>query len=342
MIGLTVAFLVALTVTYLTTPHVMRLATRCGVLAVPRVRDVHEKTTPLWGGIAICAGTFVAIVLTVSYRHWRTGGANGWTLQLVGLLLGATVMALVGILDDKRDLKPAWQILGITAAAVVFMIFGVRIEGVSNPFASAGLVGPSGREYNPLRWVPLPLPLSIAATLIWVIGVTKTVDAIDGLDGLAAGVAAISAATLALLATVIPQQGGPAIGLVAASVAGACIGFLRFNFNPAKVFMGTVGAQFLGIMLAGISIMGPFKTAAAVSVLVPLLVLGVPIFDYVVVLFRRLRQGAPLTQADQRHFHHRLLARGLNQRQAVFVIYAVTLVLCAAALILFTLLGSQT
>jgi UDP-GlcNAc:undecaprenyl-phosphate GlcNAc-1-phosphate transferase len=174
----------------------------------------------------------------------------------------------------------------------------------------------------------------VAVTLFWVLLVTKTVDAVDGLDGLAAGVCAISAATLALIAAASAQAEGPVVALVAAAVTGSCIGFLRFNYSPARIFMSTVGAQFLGFMLAALSIMGTSKIAAAVSVAIPLLVLGVPIFDYAVVLLRRMKSGAPLTMADQRHFHHRLLARGLSKQQAVWVIYGCTAVLCIAAIVL--------
>jgi UDP-GlcNAc:undecaprenyl-phosphate GlcNAc-1-phosphate transferase len=173
----------------------------------------------------------------------------------------------------------------------------------------------------------------VLATLFWVGLVTKTVDAIDGLDGLAAGVCAISASTLALMAHAANQ---PSIAVLAAACVGACVGFLRHNYNPAKIFMSTVGAQFLGLMLAAISIMGAFKIAAAISVLIPVLALGVPIFDYGFVLFRRARSGAPLTAADRRHLHHRLLDRGLSQRQAVWVIYGATAVLCTVALLVFT------
>jgi UDP-GlcNAc:undecaprenyl-phosphate GlcNAc-1-phosphate transferase len=299
-------------------------------MAVPRDRDVHVVATPRWGGIAIFAGVIVAVGLTVSYRHWRTDGANGWTWQLAGLLIAATFVALAGMLDDVRDLRPIWQIGAIAAAAAAMIAFGVRIEGVTNPFSESSIQG-----YDTRRWVPLGLPVSVAVTAFWVLLVTKTVDAIDGLDGLAAGVCAISAATLALLAAASRQVGGPAIALAAAAVAGACIGFLRYNFSPAKVFMSTVGAQFLGLMLAGISIMGTFKVAAAVSVLLPILVLGVPIFDFGIVLVRRLLNRAPLTLGDRRHIHHRLLDRGLTHRQAVWVIYGCTLVLCVAAVVLF-------
>lgn len=340
MIALAATFLLAFAVTTLTTPAVIRLATGRGVMAVPRDRDVHQTPTPRWGGIAIYAGVVVAVIVAVSYRHWRTDGVNGWTPQLVGLIVASTFIAGVGLVDDLLDLRPAWQLLAITAAGLILITFGVRIEGVSNPLAGLGSAYGSG--YDPSRWVQLPMAVSIGATLFWVILVTKTVDAIDGLDGLAAGVCAISSVTLALLAIASPQPGGPAIGLVAASVAGACLGFLRYNFSPARVFMSTVGAQFLGLMLAGMSIVGPFKAAAAVSVLVPVLVLGVPIFDYGVVMIRRLQQGAPIMRADRRHLHHRLLDRGLTHRQAVYVIYAVTLVLCLTALLLFAASRSHT
>lgn len=331
MIALAGAFLVAMAITTLTTPGVIALATRWNVMAIPRDRDVHEVPTPRWGGIAIYAGVIVAVALSVSYRHWRTDGVNGWTWQLAGLLLAATWVALIGMLDDVRDLRPIWQIGGIVVAAMILIAFGVRIEGVTRPFVES-----NGAGYDPARWIPLGLPISIAVTVFWVLLVTKTVDAIDGLDGLAAGVCAISSATLALLAAASRQAGGPAIALVAAAVAGACIGFLRYNYSPAKVFMSTVGAQFLGLMLAGISIMGTFKVAAAVSVLLPILVLGVPIFDFGIVLLKRILNKAPLTLGDRRHIHHRLLDRGLSHRQAVWVIYGCTLVLCVAAVVLFS------
>ena len=165
--------------------------------------------------------------------------------------------------------------------------------------------------------------------------VTKTVDAIDGLDGLAAGVCAISAATLALLAAASKQPESPTLALLAAAVVGSCVGFLRHNFNPAKIFMSTVGAQFLGLMLASLSILGTIKVAAAISVAIPLLVLGVPIFDYAVVLGKRAADRAPLTKADRRHLHHRLIDRGMSKQQAVWVIYACTAACCAVAVLIF-------
>lgn len=332
MIGMAAAFVVALSITWAATPWVLRLALRAGAVAVPRARDVHENPVPRWGGIAIYAGVVAASCLALTYRHWRTGGESGWNWHLAGVMVAATFIALVGLVDDLRDLRAAWQALGILAAGAILVAFGVRIEGVTNPLVAA----PPG-AYNPAQWIALSPIVSVAATLFWVFLVTKTVDAIDGLDGLAAGVCAISAATLALVAAASRQPEGPSLALVAAAVAGGCIGFLRHNYNPARIFMSTVGAQFLGFLLAALSILGTYKLAAAASVFIPVLVLGVPIVDYGIVLLKRLAQRAPLTAADRRHLHHRLLDRGLSHRQAVWVIYGCTAVLCLAALFVFEL-----
>lgn len=327
MIAVTVAFLVAMAVTSVMTPLALKLAVRLGAIAVPRSRDVHTEPMPRLGGIAIYCGILAATLVTVTARHFITHGTHGWTGHLAGVLLAGTLIAVLGVIDDLRDLKPLYQAAGIVAAGCVLVLFGVRIEGITNPLLA--------QTPGSWRWIELPAWMSVGATLFWVFVVTKTVDAIDGLDGLAAGVCAISAGTLALLAAASHQPEGPAVALLAASVAGSCVGFLKYNRYPARIFMSTVGAQFLGLMLASISILGTFKIAAAISVLVPLLVLGVPIFDYAAVLIRRLLNRAPLTVGDRRHLHHRLLERGLTHRQAVWVIYGCTALLCAAALLIF-------
>lgn len=327
MTGITVSFIVALGVAWAITPAVLRLALLKGALAVPRDRDVHEIPTPRWGGIAIYLGVVIAFAVSVTGRHLLAGGQNGWTWHIAGVLAAGTLIALIGLIDDLYDLRAIYQVIGIVAAGIVLILFGVRIDGITNPF-----IAQTAGEWH---WISLPYSASVIVTLFWVFVVTKTVDAVDGLDGLAAGVCAISAGTLALMAAASHQPEGPTIALLAAAVAGSCLGFLRYNRHPAKIFMSTVGAQFLGLMLASISIMGTFKIAAAISVLVPVLVLGVPIFDYVVVLMRRIAHRAPLTKADNRHLHHRLLDRGLSHRQAVWVIYGCTVVLCLVALVIF-------
>lgn len=330
MIGLIAAFLLAMGVTWLTTPLALKLATRFNVMAVPRMRDVHRKTTPRLGGMAIYLGVILAVVITISYRHVITHGANGWNQRFLGVLIAGTFIAILGIIDDVKDLRAIWQALGILACGGILIAFGVRIEGIAHPLLAQQAGVNTGDN-----WFALSMPISIISTLFWVFLVTKTVDAVDGLDGLAAGVCAIAAATLALLAAASNQPEGPSIALFAAAVTGACIGFLRYNFNPARIFMSTIGSQFLGFTLAALSIMGTFKWAAAISVAVPILVLGVPIFDYFIVLTRRLLNRAPLTKADRRHFHHRLMDRGLSQKQAVYVIYCCTGILCIAALFIY-------
>lgn len=329
MITLAAAFLVAMAATWILTPWAARLALRCGAVAVPRDRDVHEETKPRWGGIAIYLGVLIAASLAITYRHYFSGGP-GWTRPVIGLLTAGTFIGLVGMLDDLHELNAAWQIVAMLVAGLILVAFGIQIEGIANPLMMA-----HENMNDPRRWIALAPAAGVALTLFWTFLVTKTLDAMDGLDGLAAGVCAISSGTLALLAIESKQPGGATIALLAAAITGACVGFLRHNYNPARIFMSTVGAQFLGLMLAGLSIMGTFKVAAAISVLLPVLVFGVPILDYAVVLVKRFRHGAPLMSADRRHLHHRLLDSGLSHRQAVWVIYGCTATLCAAAVLLF-------
>lgn len=331
MLAILVAALVAAFVTAAVTPAVQRWSEKKGAIDQPEARRVNKNPIPRAGGVAIYIGFVVAVVLTVTVRHVTPKVQHAWTMQVIGILLAITFIAIAGIVDDFKNLKPRAQILAIATAGLILFAFGVRIEGVTNPFGGA-----FGVTYNPLiHWHALGYVASAIATVVWVFVVTKTVDAIDGVDGLASGVCAISAATLAMMAAMLHTSDGPTLALLAAAVVGACLGFLRHNYHPAKIIMGTIGAWVLGLALAAISILGAFKVAAAVSVLVPVLVLGVPLFDYTHVLARRFLEGAKLTEADKRHLHHRLLARGWNQKQVVWFIYSVALALCVAALALF-------
>jgi UDP-GlcNAc:undecaprenyl-phosphate GlcNAc-1-phosphate transferase len=332
MFGIIVAACVAAFVTGAVTPAVRRWSERIQAIDMPEARRVNTTPMPRAGGVAIYLGFLVAVLLTVTVRHFATSHQHTWTPQVVGVLLATSFVAITGLWDDLKNLSPLMQTASIVGGALILVAFGVRIEGLGNPLGG----GISG-QYNPsVNWHALGMPISILATIIWVFVVTKTVDAIDGVDGLAGGVCAISAATLALMSAQLHTKDGPTLALMAAAVVGACIGFLRHNYHPAKIIMGTIGAWVLGLPLAAISIMGAFKLAAAVSVLVPILVLGVPIFDYTHVLARRIMDRAPLTQADRRHLHHRLLARGWKQEQVVWFIYGITFLFCFAALALFT------
>ncbi len=331
MTGILVAALIAALVTAMVTPYVLRFAEKSSAIDMPGERRINTRPLPRLGGVAIFVGFLVAVLLTVTLRQYSRAGQHTWTLQIAGILIATTFVAVVGLIDDFRDLSPKLQILALVTAGLILFAFGVRIEGVTNIFG-----GTSSLSYNTqTNWHPLGLAASLLLTIFWVFVVTKTVDAIDGMDGLASGVCAISAATLALMAVQLRNPEYATLALVAAALVGACLGFLRHNYHPAKIIMGTVGAWVLGLVLAAVSMLGAFKVAAAVSVLVPVLVLGLPIFDYAHVLTRRLLERAPLTQADKRHLHHRLKNRGWNDRQIVWFIYSVAVVLCGFALVLF-------
>jgi len=336
------AFLLALALSWLLTPWVGKLAARFGAVAVPRERDIHKKPLPRWGGLAMY-GAFLVTLIVVYVYHSLYHAQYPWThLQLqrfLGVLIAASVVAIVGVIDDKYEVSAIWQSLALISAGLILVLFDVRIDGITNPFASVA-VQTVARSGDPNNWIPFPYWLSAAGTVLWVFGVAKTVDFIDGLDGLAAGVCAICASTLALMSAAAraPQY---EVTIIAATLVGVCLGFLRFNKHPASIIMGTVGAQFLGFTLAAISIIGTFKIAATVSVALPVLVLGVPIFDGIRVITQRALARTPAYLPDKTsHIHHILLKKyGGSQKRAVWMIYGITAGFCAVALALFRVYG---
>jgi UDP-GlcNAc:undecaprenyl-phosphate GlcNAc-1-phosphate transferase len=251
------------------------------------------------------AGFVVAVFLEyLGERFW--GWQEGMLRigrPMLGVLAGIAVIFVVGVLDDILELNPGQKLLGQLAAAGVVIAFGVRISFVSNPFGG-GII--------------LLGVLSVPLTLFWIVGFANVINLIDGLDGLAAGVSGIAALSFLVLAA---QSNVFAAGVLAAALLGACIGFLRYNFNPASIFMGDSGALFLGFTLACVSLLGVMKSVAAITLVVPLLIIGVPIFDTFSAIIRRSRHGQPIQSADKGHIHHRLLGRGFNQRQTVLIIY---------------------
>ena len=327
------AALLASTVTILLTTPVKHLAIRCGVVREARKRDAHHGTTPLWGGIAIVIGFFAAFVALRLFGNLPSPIADPRphvklftglpSHPILGILIGGLIVAIIGALDDQRDLSPKLQALGLLLAGFIAAIFGARIEGVTNPFPNLIHTG----SYLSLGWFSVPL------TMFWVFLATKTFDFLDGLDGLAAGVSGIAAATMGLMAA-FSRTPEPTVALLAAATFGAAIGFLRYNYNPASIFMGTVGSYFLGFLLAMLAVVGAFKVPVAAAVFLPLFVLGVPVFDALYVIGRRAAQGKKLTEADKSHIHHRLTERGLTVKQAVWIIYGLTFTTCLIALLL--------
>lgn len=311
---------VALIVSYLLTPLVRNVAIHQGAIDDPKVDDrrVHTKPVPRWGGLAIYAGIVVAIgaVMPFAYPHTTV-----FPMYLTAMLVISGFLVVVGALDDLHQYKAKVQALVLLAAGVAVQYFYGSIGRVQISTLGIPIHGPA--SYIALAGAAMPL------TAIYIFVVTKTMDTIDGVDGLAAGIAAISAGTLIVIAVYSHQ---PRVAIVAAAIGGSAIGFLRHNYNPAKIFMGTGGAYVLGFMMACLSIVGALKTAAAVSLLIPVLVFGVPIADAFIVITRRLLSGQPITQADKRHLHHTLLGKGLTQRQTVWILYAAAAALCAVAL----------
>jgi UDP-GlcNAc:undecaprenyl-phosphate GlcNAc-1-phosphate transferase len=311
---------VALTVSWLLTPWVRSFAINKGAIDDPNRDDrrIHKEPLPRWGGLAIYAGIVIALllVLPLAYR-----GENPFPPYLIGMILIGGLLVVVGALDDLYQYKAKVQALLLLGAGVLVQlpyssVGRIQIETLGIPLS------------NPPAHVTLGI-LAIPLSAIYIFVVTKTMDTIDGVDGLASGIATIAATTL----TIIAAYGGmPRVAIIGATVAGASLGFLKHNYNPAKIIMGTGGAYILGFTLACASIVGALKTAAAVSLIVPVLVFGVPIFDAFFVVTRRLLSGVPITQADKRHLHHTLLKSGLSQRQTVWVLYAAAITLCAVLL----------
>jgi len=330
---ITAVFLISLVVSYLLTPWVREWAIRAGVLDIPDARRVHKEPTPRWGGLAIYIGVLLGMLAGLTRLYLLAPSAEVFfarAMPVLGLLLVGTGVLLFGMLDDKRGFSAFVQAGVLLLAGLAVQAFGVQIEG---------FMAPLGGRFEHARWVPFGW-WSIPITAVWMFVISKTMDTIDGLDGLAAGVSAIAALALALMALQaanILNQPYPnwLIAISAAAIAGASAGFLRYNFNPARIFMGTGGAQFLGFMLAGLAVIGAFKAATVFAIVIPLLVFGLPLLDAVNVVIRRTLSGHPIHRPDKRHIHHQLLAWGLSHRQTVLLLYGVTLLLALLAVWLF-------
>jgi len=303
------ALVLSFGISYFTTPLAIKLAHKIGAIDVPKDnRRVHKNPIPRLGGVAIFLGFIVSSIFLVDIN-----------LQMIGIFAGAFLIVAMGIVDDIKEIRPKVKLAGQILAALIVVLSGVKIVWVTNPFD--GLDGM-------LQLMPM---IGIPITIFWIVGATNTVNLIDGLDGLAAGVSAISAITLSFVAYINGQHTSSILLL---SLAGAAIGFLPYNFNPAKIFMGDTGSLFLGYTLSVIAIQGSIKSATALSIAIPILALGLPIFDTTFAIIRRASNGKPIMQADKGHLHHRLLSKGLSQRQTVLILYAISLFLGLSAVLI--------
>lgn len=317
-----ITFAIAFIVAFSATPIVRRFAFKIGAVDIPKdERRMHKRPIALIGGLAIVAG----FIVSLAFDLITTSNLLAANRELLGLLTGIAIIVFEGILDDTRTLnaktKLAFQLL---AAISVVLISDTRIITISNPFGS-----------DP--YIELSSFISYPLTILWIVGVTNAVNLIDGLDGLAAGVSSISSLSLffvSLLRVDLEPAIAIYIALITAALSGSILGFLPFNFNPAKIFMGETGAAFLGFTLAVVSIQGTMKSYAAISIAIPLLVLGLPLFDTLFAIVRRIGNRKPIMQGDRSHLHHRLIDMGLSQRQSVLIMYlaSATLGLCAIVL----------
>ena len=305
------AFIVSFAFTFATTPLVRRFAFKIGAIDISKDnRRMHKKPTPRIGGLAIIFGFTVATLCFAQPSR-----------QLYGTLAGAAIIAVMGVIDDCKNLPAKLKfVIQIIAALVVVFAGDIKIDVFTNPnFLSD----------NPY-WV-LPEWLSVTLTVIWIVFITNAVNFIDGLDGLAAGVSAIMSISLVFISI---RVGEYSIAILGIALMGSCFGFLPFNFNPAKIFMGDTGSTFLGFMLATLSIQGVFKSYAVISFAVPLLILGLPLFDALFAMIRRILRGQSPMTADRGHLHHRLVDMGFSQKQTVFILYAISGVLGITAVLL--------
>lgn len=306
------AFVIAFIFTFATTPLVRRFAYKIGAVDVPRdKRRVHKRPTPRIGGLAIIFGFLVAII---SFN-------DDWSREFVSVLIGAGILGILGVIDDCKNLDAKLKFVVQILASLIVVLYGdIRISVISNP-----------NVFSEAPFVLLPQWLSITVTVLWIVFMTNAVNFIDGLDGLAAGVSAIMSMSLVFIAITYHEYG---IALMGLALMGSCFGFLPFNFNPAKIFMGDTGSMFLGYMLSVLSVQGMFKSYAVISFAVPIIMLGLPLFDAMFAMLRRILTGKNPMSADRGHLHHRLYDMGFSQKQTVFILYAISGVLGITSILL--------
>jgi len=296
-------FLLAVLFALILTPVSIILAREWGVMDYPGERRIHKTPIPRLGGAAIYLAFWLAVFLTVAVNK-----------MLIGLFLGSTIIFVVGIYDDVKGMRPLVKLLWQILAAVILIFFGMAVPHITLPLYGVVQLGLIGNLF----------------AVLWIVGLVNAVNISDGMDGLASGICFIAAITLFWSATI--RSAYPGADLLMLALSGVTLGFLFYNFNPAKIIMGDSGSMFLGYMIGAVSIWGLLKTATILGLVFPLLVLGMPLTDMLFAIIRRKWKGHSIVRADRGHLHHRLLDTGLTQRQAVFVLYGISLCFGLAAI----------
>ena len=322
---ITIAFLLAFITSFVITPYTRRLAHKVGAIDVPNTRKVHKTPIPRLGGLAIISGFLVSVIyLLIILNIEKTinlKGADQYGIKLLGFFIGILVLGITCFIDDVKNVPALVKLLAQVLAAVIVVICGIKIDIIAIPFL----------EKN----ITLSNVFSYILTIGWIVGITNAINLIDGLDGLSSGISLISCISLLII---FATNGSTIFSIILiTALAGGIVGFLPFNFNPAKTFVGDVGSNFLGFSLAVISILGVAKTYTVLVLVAPLIVLGLPIFDTIFAIFRRIIKGKSLKavfKPDKGHLHHRLMAKGYTQKQAVLILYGLSATLGMFAIIL--------
>ncbi|NBV41551.1 undecaprenyl/decaprenyl-phosphate alpha-N-acetylglucosaminyl 1-phosphate transferase [bacterium] len=304
------AFVLSFFVALILTPIMRIVAVKTGIMDRPDARKVHRKPVPYLGGVAIFGGFFAAGFLARPDLH----------SSVLTIMLGAFLVLVLGVADDAFNMRASLKLFGQLSIATVTYLMGVSIPYITHPFG--------GVVYTGILEYPL--------TVVWIVSMMNTVNLIDGLDGLAGGICAISGMFITIIAL---QTGQWPAAMLSMGIVGGALGFLRYNFSPASIFMGDAGSMFLGYALATATMIGVLKSAFTISIAIPILVLAIPIFDTAFAIIRRLRAGKPIFSPDKFHFHHQLLAAGLSPKEAVILVYAASFLLGLVALLLGYLEG---
>ena len=323
--NITIAFLLAFITSFVVTPYTMRLAHKIGAIDIPDKRKVHKKPIPRLGGLAIISGFIVSIIyLLIVLNIENTIQLNGieqYRIKLLGFFIGILILGITCFIDDSKNIPALLKLLAQVLAAIIVVMCGVKIDIIAIPLL----------EKN----INLSNIVSYIFTIGWIVGITNAINLIDGLDGLSSGISLISCISLLII---FATNGSSILSIILiTALAGGIVGFLPFNFNPAKTFVGDVGSNFLGFSLAVISILGVAKTYTVLVLIAPLIVLGLPIFDTIFAIFRRIIKGKSLKavfKPDKGHLHHRLMAKGYTQKQAVLILYGLSATLGMFAIIL--------
>ena len=322
-----IAFLLAFITSFVLTPYTIKIAKKIGAVDIPKDdRRMHKKPMPKFGGPAIIIGflisTIYLIISSSIERNLNIFGPENYYIKLLGFLGGIIVLSIFCFCDDTKGIHPLTKLTGQIIAASIVVACGIRIDYFNIPFFEGNIM--------------LSNIFSIGLTMFWIIGITNAINLIDGLDGLSTGISIISCISLLII---FALNASPLIAIIMiTALVGALSGFLPFNFNPAKTFIGDTGSNFLGFTLSIVSILGIAKTATAFVVVLPIIVLGLPIFDTLSAIIRRLIKGKSLKavfQADKGHLHHKLIEKGLTQKEAVLLLYGVSVACGMFAVILF-------